>query len=285
MVARQSGRILQIDAYNVGPAYGGQDSVRHIQDREQSVVCVIDDDAAMRVSMDCLIRSIGLNVRLYSEPREFLSKPLPNALCCLVLDVRLPHLSGLEFQSELAQAGIHIPIIFITGFGDIPMCAKAMKAGAVEFLTKPFRDQDLLDAIQVALQRDKEWKHNEQANASLALRFSTLSSREQEIMALVTGGLMNKQIAGKLNISEATVKLHRSNVMRKMQAASLPDLVKMADTLRSLRQGATTDWPASSPTSEVNGHGVPLAATAVDGRAPQPARSFTDRFRVRSGTQ
>lgn len=199
---------------------------------KQPVVFVIDDDAAMRDTLDSLVRSIDLRASVLGTPNEFMAKELPDAPCCLVLDVRLPKLSGLEFQAELAKANILIPIIFITGHGDIPMSVKAMKAGAIEFLTKPFRDQDLIDAIQHALQRDRIRQENERAAANLRKQFGALTSREKQIMARITGGLMNKQIAGELDISEATVKLHRSNVMRKMSAGSLADLVKMAETLQ-----------------------------------------------------
>lgn len=200
--------------------------------KDQPVVFVIDDDAGMRNSMDSLIRSIGLSAKLFAAPNEFMAEPLPRVPCCLVLDVRLPHLSGLEFQTELVKADIRIPIIFISGHGDIPMTVKAMKAGALEFLTKPFRDQDLIDAIQNALERDKERKDNERANASLWSRFDTLTNREKQIMALVTGGLMNKQVAGDLRVSEVTVKLHRANVKKKMGANSFAELVKMANALQ-----------------------------------------------------
>jgi FixJ family two-component response regulator len=250
-------------------------------DSIQPIVCVIDDDAAMRESIDTLIRSVGLGVRLFAEPSEFLTAPLPSTISCLVLDVRLPRLSGLEFQSELVRSGIHIPVIFITGYGDIPMSVRAMKAGAIEFLTKPFRDQDLLDAIQVALERDKARLMNERANASLLFKFSMLTRREQEVMKLVTSGLMNKQIAGKVGISEVTVKLHRANVMRKMQASSLPELVKMADIIKGVEPGMATNgrpgaiFCSSNLVPDVMGGGgdIPLFELSGAGRTRKPPES------------
>lgn len=218
--------------------------LRQVKDdacKQPAVVFVIDDDAGMRDSMDSLIRSIGLQAKLFAAPGEFMAEPLPHAPCCLVLDVRLPQQSGLEFQVELAKANIRIPIIFISGHGDIPMSVRAMKAGALEFLTKPFRDQDLIDAIQNALERDKERKDNEIANAYLWSRFDTLTNREKQIMALVTGGLMNKQAAADLKVSQVTVKLHRANVMRKMGACSFAELVKMADALQLEHHQWTAD--------------------------------------------
>lgn len=220
--------------------YAGR-QVKYEASKEQPVVFVIDDDAGVRDSMDSLIRSIGLKAKLFAAPYEFLAEPLPHAPCCLVLDVRLPRLSGLEFQAELAKANVRIPIIFITGHGDIPMTVRAMKAGALEFLTKPFRDQDLVDAIQNALERDKEFKDSERANASLWSRFESLTNREKQIMTLVTGGLMNKQVAGNLGVSEVTIKLHRANVMKKMGAGSFAELVKMADALQLWRQQGPID--------------------------------------------
>src|ERR1700730_18131214 len=197
----------------------------------QAVVFVVDDDAAVRDSMSSLIRSVGLRVELFGTAAEFLARKLPAAPCCLVLDVRLPRLSGLDLQAELAKANIQIPIIFITSHGDIPMSVRAMKAGAVEFLTKPFRDQDLLDAIQVAIERDRIRHKSQQAVSGLRSKFETLTPREQEVMALVTGGLMNKQVAAQIGVAEITVKIHRGNVRRKMGAKSLAELVKMADIL------------------------------------------------------
>ena len=198
---------------------------------EQSVVFIVDDDDALRAAVGRLVRSIGLNVVLLASAREFLAQKLPNAPCCLVLDVRLPGLGGLDFQAELAKANVRTPIIFLTAYGDIPMTVKAMKAGAVEFLTKPFRDQDLIDAIQIALDRDRQRREEESVVSVLRSKFETLSPREQEVMAYVTSGLLNKQIAGEIGISENTVKLHRGHVIEKMGAKSLAELVRMADAL------------------------------------------------------
>jgi FixJ family two-component response regulator len=194
-----------------------------------SSVIVIDDDAEVRDSLGSLLRSMGFQVKLLSE---FLSTPWPEEPTCLVLDVRLPGKSGLDFQRDLSSAHRQIPIIFITGHGDIPMSVQAMKGGAIEFLTKPFRDQDLLDAIQLGLTRDRAWIENEKSLTSLRTRFDTLTQREREIMARVVTGRLNKQIAADLGISEITVKVHRGQVMRKMHASSLPELARMADKLQ-----------------------------------------------------
>jgi FixJ family two-component response regulator len=202
-----------------------------------SVIFVIDDDASVRAALTSLFGSVGLQVRAFASAPEFLHSKRPDVPSCLVLDVRLPGLSGLDFQAELAKTNTHIPIIFITGHGDIPMTVKAMKAGAVEFLTKPFRDQDLLDAVQLGLERDRAKRDSENALARLRAKFDTLTAREQEIMALVTSGLMNKQIAGDIGVSEITVKVHRGNVMKKMGAKSLAELVRMADML-AIRRAA-----------------------------------------------
>jgi FixJ family two-component response regulator len=194
-------------------------------------VFVVDDDASIREALDGLFRSIGLQAKTFGSAAEFLQNKLPDAPSCLVLDVRLPGLSGLDFQTELAAAGLHIPIIFMTGHGDIPMTVKAMKAGAVEFLPKPFRDQDMLDAVQQALERDRERRQRNSGLAKLKSNFDTLTPREQEVMGLVTAGLMNKQVAGEIGVSEITAKVHRGNIMRKMGAKSLAELVRMADAL------------------------------------------------------
>lgn len=194
-------------------------------------VFVVDDDASVREALDCLFRSIGLQAKTFGSAAEFLQNKLPDAPSCLVLDVRLPGLSGLDFQTELAAAGLHIPIIFMTGHGDIPMTVKAMKAGAVEFLPKPFRDQDMLDAVQQALERDRGRRERNSGLAKLKASFDTLTPREQEVMGLVTAGLMNKQVAGEIGVSEITAKVHRGNIMRKMGAKSLAELVRMADAL------------------------------------------------------
>ncbi len=195
-------------------------------------VVIIDDDAAVREALESLLRSVGLDVQLFASVAEFLKCGHPDGPTCLVLDVRLPGKSGLDFQRELVTANIRVPIIFITGHGDIPMSVQAMKGGAIEFLTKPFRDQDLLDAIQVGLARDRVRREEEHSLGALRERFSTLTSREREIMAQVARGRLNKQIAGDMGISEITVKVHRGQVMRKMQASSLPDLARMADKLQ-----------------------------------------------------
>jgi FixJ family two-component response regulator len=200
----------------------------------QPTIIVVDDDPGIRESLDGLLRSVGLQVRAFASVPEFLKIGRPEGPACLVLDVRLPGRSGLDFQRELAALNIYLPIIFITGYGDIPMSVQAIKGGAVEFLTKPFRDQDLLDAIQLGLARDRAWLEQEKAIAALRERFATLTPREREVMALVATGRLNKQIAYDLGISEITVKVHRGQVMRKMQAASLPDLARMADKLRSV---------------------------------------------------
>jgi FixJ family two-component response regulator len=194
-------------------------------------VFVVDDDASVREALDSLFRSIGLQAKTFGSAAEFLQNKLPDAPSCLVLDVRLPGLSGLDFQTELAAAGLHIPIIFMTGHGDIPMTVKAMKAGAVEFLPKPFRDQDMLDAVQQALERDRDRRERNSGLAKLKSSFDTLTPREQEVMGLVTAGLMNKQVAGEIGVSEITAKVHRGNIMRKMGAKSLAELVRMADAL------------------------------------------------------
>jgi FixJ family two-component response regulator len=194
-------------------------------------VFVVDDDGAVRQSLQSLLRSVGLEVEVFASAAEFLANKLPNGPSCLVLDVRLPEMSGLDFQAELARAKIMIPIIFITGHGDIPMTVRAMKGGAVEFLPKPFREQDLLDAVRIGIERDRARRQNESAITKLRIDFESLTAREQQVIALVTSGLMNKQIAGEIGVSEITVKVHRSNVMRKMGANSLADLVRMADAL------------------------------------------------------
>jgi FixJ family two-component response regulator len=197
----------------------------------QPVVLVVDDDASLREALSGLFRSVGLEVKAFASAPEFLQSKLPDVPSCLVLDVRLPGLSGLDFQSELAKSNINIPIIFMTGHGDIPMTVRAMKAGAVEFLTKPFREQDMLDAVQLGLDRDRSRRELENVTSRLKSSFESLTPREQEIMGLVTSGLMNKQIAGEIGVSEITVKVHRGSVMRKMGAKSLADLVRMAEAL------------------------------------------------------
>ena len=196
-----------------------------------AVVFVIDDDPSMRAALEDLISSVGLQARLFASPQEFLQGPRSDAPGCLVLDVRLPGMSGLTFQKELERVGITLPIIFITGHGDIPMSVRAMKAGAVEFLTKPFHDQEMLDAIHAAIERDKHRRGQALVVTELRERYYTLTERERQIMTLVVTGRANKQIAAELNLSEMTVKVHRGQAMRKMQAESLPELVRMADRL------------------------------------------------------
>ena len=197
----------------------------------QPVVLVVDDDASMRDALKSLFRSIGLRAETFASAADLLHGDLPDAPSCLVLDVRLPGLSGLDFQAELAKADMRLPVIFVTGHGDIPMTVRAMKAGAVEFLTKPFRDQDMIDAVQLALERDRERRAQEDSVAGLRARYDTLTPREQEVVVLVASGLMNKQIAARLGVSEITVKVHRGNVTRKLGAKSLADLVRMVDRL------------------------------------------------------
>jgi FixJ family two-component response regulator len=198
---------------------------------ERAVVFVIDDDPSMRLALEDLVSTVGLEVRAFAAPQEFLQSKRHDSLGCLVLDVRLPGMSGLTFHRELANEGVALPVIFITGHGDIPMSVRAMKAGAVEFLTKPFHDQDLLDAIHAAIERDRKRRREAVRVAELRERFATLTERERQIMTLVVIGRANKQIAAELALSEMTVKVHRGQVMRKMRAGSLPELVRMADRL------------------------------------------------------
>ena len=198
-------------------------------EESEEIVFVVDDDSSVRESLGRLFRMVGLRAQGFASAAEFLKSGPSDVASCLVLDIRLHGMSGLDFQSELAKANIQIPIVFITGHGDIPMSVRAMKAGAVEFLTKPFRDQDMLDAVRLALDRDRKRRDEEKATSDLKSRFEDLSPRE--LMALVTAGLMNKQIAGELQLSEVTVKVHRGHVMQKMGARTLPDLVRMADML------------------------------------------------------
>jgi FixJ family two-component response regulator len=204
---------------------------RDAMSEETPSIVVIDDDASVRKSLDNLFRSVGFEVELFGSPQEFLQSARPARPGCIILDVRFPGRSGLDMQQELAAANIPLPIIFITGYGDIPMSVRAMKAGAVEFLTKPFRDQDLLDAVGTALEKDRERRIGETKLAELRARFGTLTARERQVMSLVVAGRLNKQIAGELGVSEMTIKMHRRQVMRKMQAGGVAQLVRLADQL------------------------------------------------------
>jgi FixJ family two-component response regulator len=201
------------------------------QSADEPIVYVVDDDVDVREGLSDLLTSVGLRVSTLASTSEFLSRKRPDQVNCLILDIRLPGLSGLDFQTELAKAQITIPIIFISGHGDIPMTVRAMKGGAVEFLTKPVREQDLLDAVRIALDRDRARRELEKMTQDLRVRYESLSSREQDVMASVTSGLMNKQVAAKIGVSEVTVKVHRHNLMKKLGAKSLAELVRMADAL------------------------------------------------------
>jgi FixJ family two-component response regulator len=212
-------------------------SLRPEADADQSIVFIVDDDESFREALRRLLRSVGLQAEMFGSALDLLQSKLPDIASCLVLDVRLPGLSGLDFQAELAKQNINIPIIFITGHGDIPMTVKAMKAGAIEFLTKPLREQDLLDAVRVALERDRKRREDDKATSILRARYESLSGREREVMGLVTAGLMNKQVAGETGLAEITVKIHRGHIMKKMAAKSFAELVKMAEML-GLHQGA-----------------------------------------------
>jgi FixJ family two-component response regulator len=198
---------------------------------QDAVVFIIDDDVAVRESLHSLFQDVRLQAEVFGSPTELLASRQPDAASCLVLDIRLPGMSGLDFQAQLARANIDIPVVFITGYADIPMAVRAMKAGAVDFLTKPFREQDLLDAVATAIARDRMRREREKAASEMRARFGTLSAREREVMALVTSGLMNKEVAAKTGLAEPTVKMHRGQAMRKMGAKSVADLVKMAEIL------------------------------------------------------
>jgi FixJ family two-component response regulator len=198
---------------------------------KEPIVFVIDDDLSMRRALTNLIQSVGLEVEAFGSAAELLQSKLPEVASCLVLDIRLPGLSGLDLQTELAKTNMRIPIIFISGHGDIPMTVRAMKGGAVDFLTKPFRDQDLLDAVVSAIDRDRKRREADKTVANLQALYETLSSREREVLGFLTAGLMNKQIAAELNLAEITVKIYRGHIMKKMQARSLAELIRMTETL------------------------------------------------------
>jgi FixJ family two-component response regulator len=204
----------------------------------ESVVFIIDDDPLYRSSSERLVRSVGFDVQSFESARDFLSSRRPDAPSCLILDVRMPGLSGLDLQRELAEAGVHLPIIFVTGHGDIPMSVQAMKAGAVEFLTKPFRDQVLLDAIRHALERDQIARKQRARNADLRRRYESLNPREREVFKCLVSGMLNKQTADELGTTERTVKFHRGNIMRKMQVKSVAELVRTAEVLGIANQGS-----------------------------------------------
>jgi FixJ family two-component response regulator len=207
---------------------------------KEPIVFVVEDDESMRRALSNLFQSVGLEVELFGSASEMLQTKLPDVASCLVLDVRLPGLSGLDFQTELANANIHTPIIFMTGHGDIPMSVRAMKGGAVDFLTKPFRDQDMLDAVVKAIERDRNRREAEKIVGNVQALFETLTPREREVLALVTSGLMNKQVAAEIGLAEITVKIHRGHIMKKMGAKSLADLIRMAETLGIRRANAQT---------------------------------------------
>ncbi|MCR0982359.1 response regulator transcription factor [Roseomonas populi] len=216
----------------------GQERDLDDQQEPRPLVLVVDDDARVRHAIDGLLRSVGHSTRLYEVAHEILDGPLPDDVGCIIMDVRIPRMSGLEFQARLAERGEHPPIIFVTGYGDVPMSVRAMKAGAADFLVKPFRDQDMLDAVDAALEKDRARRRAQETSVAVRSRYATLTPREAQVMALVVSGLMNKQIAGELGLSEITVKLHRANVMRKMDVRTLADLVRTAELVgRDSQQG------------------------------------------------
>lgn len=216
----------------------GVSSQSDLASAEEPIVYVVDDDAVMREALSSLFRSVDLSVKVFGSAHELLQGSLTDRPSCLVLDIRLPGVSGLEFQDELVKAGIHIPVIFMTGHGDIPMSVRAMKAGAVDFLEKPFRHQEMLDAVALAIERDRKRREQDRTLSELQGRFKSLTPREREVIGLITAGLMNKQAAGEMGVTEMTVKIHRGHIMRKMQARSLADLVRMAEALGVRRERA-----------------------------------------------
>jgi FixJ family two-component response regulator len=225
-------KLPEIDMIRIQQRSGGGVRVHdpaHGAERRMDCVYVVDDDQSMRTTLSSLFRSVDLTVELFGTVAAFLSHNRSDARSCLVLDIRLPDVNGLDFQEQLQNAGIRIPIVFMTGHGDIPMSVRAMKAGAVDFLAKPFRDQDMLDAVNAALRHDEQARDTERLMRVVRESFARLSQREREVMELVTSGLMNKQVAGRLGLQEVTVKVHRGSVMRKMQAKSLADLVRMSE--------------------------------------------------------
>jgi FixJ family two-component response regulator len=207
------------------------------QAKQTAIVHIVDDDASIRGALESLLESVGLGAQTYAAATDFLDAQLPDRPGCIVVDIRLPDMNGLDFQAHLAQMGIRLPIVMITGYGDIPMSVRAMKRGAVDFLSKPFRDQDLLDAVMTAIERDRQRRTADGDIAQMQQRFGTLSLREQQVMLRVTAGKMNKQVAGDLGISEITVKIHRGAAMRKMGARTFADLVRMAEALKSRDNG------------------------------------------------
>jgi FixJ family two-component response regulator len=214
----------------------GAPSQADLASAEEPIVYVVDDDAVMREALSSLFRSVDLPVKVFSSAHELLQGTLADRPSCLVLDIRLPGVSGLEFQGELVKAGIHIPIIFMTGHGDISMSVRAMKAGAVDFLEKPFRHQEMLDAVALAIERHRKQREQHKTLSELQARFESLTPREREVIGLITAGLMNKQVAGEMGVTEMTIKIHRGHIMRKMQARSLADLVRMAEALGVRRE-------------------------------------------------
>ena len=202
---------------------------------DRAVVHIVDDDAPLRDALEGLFATVGLDTKAYASAQDFLGARLADRPGCIIVDVRLPDISGLEFQTRLTQLGIALPVVMMTGYGDIPMSVRAMKRGAVDFLAKPFNDQDMLDAAMTAIARDRERRKGHESNVIMHQRFETLSPREREVMFLVTSGKMNKQVAGDLGISEITVKIHRASAMRKMKAKTLPDLVRMVEVIKPTR--------------------------------------------------